>query len=233
MLKNKKGEPNKKEMSPLEKKLKDYIWIMHLARGVMIFGFTASALGNVLHAQKDVVGIIIALMPPTILFLAFELVSRAPMQSQYKWFHPKRWGRPIATAFISGIMAVLSYFHQRDAIFNHTGGDQLAAYLLPASIDALMIVGSITLLELKDVCLSLEARIAGNELKLPKSEPKKPETPATGKARVTQMYAMFPGISPKELAEKAGVSVNYVYTVLGALKPKAEAVEPTPVPALA
>ena len=146
-----KNQAERRELSPLERKLKEYIWIMHLARGVMIFGFTASALGNVLHAQKDVVGIVIALMPPTILFLAFELVSRAPMQSQYNWYHPKRWGRPIATAFISGIMAVLSYFHQRDAIFTHTGGDQLAAFLLPASIDALMIVGSITLLELKDV----------------------------------------------------------------------------------
>lgn len=223
---SRRNQAGKAELSPLEKKLKDYIWIMHLARGVMVFGFIASALGNVLHAQKDVVGIIIALMPPTILFLAFELVSRAPMQSQYKWFHPKRWGRPIATAFISGIMAVLSYFHQRDAIFTHTGGDQLAALLLPASIDALMIVGSITLLELKDVCLSLEAQIAGTALKLPKSEPKKPETKASGKARVAQMYALFPGISPKELAAKAGVSVNYVYTVLSELKPKPAAAEP-------
>lgn len=220
-----KGE-KKKDLSPLEKKLKDYIWIMHLSRGVMIFGFTASALGNVLHAQKDVVGIIIALMPPTILFLAFELVSRAPSQTQYKWFHPRRWGRPLATAVISGIMALLSYFHQRDAIFTHTKGDELAALLLPASIDALMIVGSITLLELKDTCISLEARIAGTELKLPKAEPKKPEKPANGKARVAQMYAMFPGISPKELAEKAGVSVNYVYTILGELAPKPKAVEP-------
>lgn len=221
-----KNQAEKRELSPLERKLKEYIWIMHLARGVMIFGFTASALGNVLHAQKDVVGIVIALMPPTILFLAFELVSRAPMQSQYNWYHPKRWGRPIATAFISGIMAVLSYFHQRDAIFTHTGGDQLAAFLLPASIDALMIVGSITLLELKDVCISLEGRIAGNELKLPKAEPKKPEKPASGKARVAQMYAMFPGISAAELAEKAGVSVNYVYTILKELSPKQRAPEP-------
>jgi Mor family transcriptional regulator len=215
-----KSRGGKAELSPLEKKLKEYIWISHLARGVMIFGFVASALGNVLHAQKDVVGIIIALMPPTILFLAFELVSRAPMQSQYKWFHPKRWGRPIATTFISGIMAALSYFHQRDAIFDHTGGDQLAAFLLPASIDALMIVGSITLLELKDAILAKEAQIAGTVLKLPKSEPKAPDAKASGKARVAQMYAMFPGISAKELAAKANVSVNYVYTVLGELRPK-------------
>jgi Mor family transcriptional regulator len=96
----------------------------------------------------------------------------------------------------------------------------LAAFLLPASIDALMIVGSITLLELKDAILAKEAQIAGTVLKLPKSEPKAPDTKASGKARVAQMYAMFPGITAKELAAKAGVSVNYVYTVLSELRPK-------------
>ena len=40
------------------------------------------------------------------------------------------------------------------------------------------------------------------------------------------MYAMFPGISAAELAEKAGVSVNYVYTILKELSPKQRAPEP-------
>lgn len=205
-----------RDNSPMSRKLQKLIWLRHVSRGVMTFGFLASAGGNILHAEKNFIGIILAMLPPTILALAFELVSRVPIRKDGRWFSKAL--RVGATGAIAAIMATLSYFHQRDAIYSATNGDQLTAYLLPASVDALMVVGSVTLIELGIQIDDLEAAIAGIAVKVAKPVERKPEAPLSGKARVAQAWSRWPQLPIKELAEKAGVSYNYAHSVISELR---------------
>lgn len=216
---------SKSDNSPWGRKLYKLHWLRHLSRAVMAFGFLASAGGNVLHAQKSPVGITLAMLPPTILFLAFEMVSRVPIRKEARW-HTKVL-RLSATSAIATIMALLSYFHQRDAIFAATDGDQLAAYLLPGSVDALMIVGSVTLIELAIQIEDLEARIEGNAVRVskPAQVAPKAETTSAKKANIAQLWRRYPDLSIKELAVKAGTSYEYARSIIAELKK-----EPAPEP---
>lgn len=212
------------------KKLAHLTWMRHLSRGVMVFGFVMSAGGNILHAEKTAVDILIALAAPTILALAFELVSRIPIRKEAHWLG--KGLRIIATGTISAIMALISYFHQRDAIFAETH-DQLQAYLLPAAIDALMIVGSVSLIELGVQVRDLEAFIAaGGTVKKVKEEtpvPSKKDREPTGRERIAATWYNSPNLTIRQIAELAGTSYNYAAGVVGELRKLAEpSTEPEP-----
>lgn len=204
------------------KKLGSLKWLRALSRGVMAFGFATSAAGNVLHADKNPISIAIALLAPTILALAFELVSRIPLRKEAHW--AAKWLRVGATAGIAIIMAVISYRHQQDAFSQWT--DKLAATLLPGAIDGLMIVGSVSLIELAHQIRDLEAiEAAGGIVRKVKE---KPATPAkkdkgpSGKERVAQILAKAPELTVPELAKAAGVSYNYAYTMAQQLRKEPE-----------
>lgn len=203
------------------KKLASLIWLRRLSRGVMAFGFATSAGGNVLHADKNPISIGIALLAPSILALAFELVSRIPLRKEAHWL-PKIL-RVGATGGIATIMAVISYQHQRDAF--GMWGDELQAALLPAAIDGLMIVGSISLIELAVQIRDVEAIIAAGgvvrKVKEVAPTPSKKEKEISGRERIAQVLAKAPEFSIKEIAKAAGVSYNYAYTVVSELR-KAE-----------
>lgn len=198
----------------LHKKLNKLQWLKKLCRAVTGFGFLTSAVGNALHAVPTPIGVGISLLAPTFLFAAFELVTRIPMDpDRGRWFKGLRIG---GTGSIAAITATLSYFHQRDAIFENTNGDQLAAYLLPVAIDGLMIVGSVSLIELGFQLLKVEAYIvAGN--KVPKAQepelPKLKDKEPSKRERIAQVLAMAPHLSIKEVAAKAETSYNYAHSV--------------------
>ncbi|AYF26892.1 hypothetical protein CSH63_05415 [Micromonospora tulbaghiae] len=111
-------------------------------RSVLAFGVAASVAGNVLHARDDLISQLISAWSPLALLLTLELISRVPVHRRSLGL--ARWA---ATALIAAIAAWVSYWHMAAVAsrFGETNGSQ---YLLPLSVDGLVIVASISLVEL-------------------------------------------------------------------------------------
>lgn len=229
MFTRKKKEEAKKD--PLVKKLDELIWVRHFARTLNISTLVASAGGNILHAIKLPVPIILALIAPLALMGAFELLSRVPIRKgagkgAVTWLAI----RILATTGIAGGTAWISYFHQRDGIYDQTH-DLTQAMLLPAIIDFLMITSAGTLLELNIQVRDLEAAIAGIK-KAPvvtTVAPKKGKPEDQKAATIAQIWSRSPQLSVKEIASLADTSYNYTHKIIGKLK---AALETEPEPAI-
>lgn len=111
-------------------------------RATLALGVAASVVANVLHAQDNPISQAIAAWPPLALLLTVELISRVPVHRAS--LAVARLG---ATAAIAGIAAWVSYWHMAGvaARYGETGA---SPYLLPLSVDGLIIVASICLVEL-------------------------------------------------------------------------------------
>jgi hypothetical protein len=102
----------------------------------------ASVAANILHANQNPIAQAIAAWPPLALLLTVELISRVPVYRRS--LAAVRLG---ATATIAGIAAWVSYWHMAGvaARYGETGA---APYLLPLSVDGLVVVASVSLVEL-------------------------------------------------------------------------------------
>ncbi|GAB7043078.1 MULTISPECIES: DUF2637 domain-containing protein [Catenuloplanes] len=111
-------------------------------RATLLLGVAASVVANVLHAVDNPISQTIAAWPPFALLLTVELISRVPVHRKSLAFI-----RMVATAAIAGIAAWISYWHMAGvaAKYGETGA---SAYLLPISVDGLIVVASICLIEL-------------------------------------------------------------------------------------
>ncbi|HZM76712.1 MAG TPA: DUF2637 domain-containing protein [Candidatus Limnocylindrales bacterium] len=112
------------------------------ARATLALGVVASGAANVLHAQPDPISRAISTWPPVALLFAVELISRVPVHRP--WMAAIR----LTAAFIlAGIAAWVSYWHMAAvaATYGETGS---SAYLLPFTVDGLVVVASISLVEL-------------------------------------------------------------------------------------
>lgn len=111
-------------------------------RATLTLGVAASVVANVLHAQDNPISQAIAAWPPLALLLTVELISRVPVHRRSLAI--ARW---VATATIAGIAAWVSYWHMVGvaARYGETGA---SPYLLPLSVDGLIVVASICLVEL-------------------------------------------------------------------------------------
>jgi hypothetical protein len=111
-------------------------------RATLLLGVAASVAANILHANGNPISQTIAAWPPLALLLTVELVSRVPV-------HRRSLAvlRVVATVAISGIAAWVSYWHMAGvaARYGETGA---SPYLLPFSVDGLIVVASICLVEL-------------------------------------------------------------------------------------
>ncbi|WP_433296599.1 DUF2637 domain-containing protein [Actinoplanes sp. CA-030573] len=119
-------------------------------RATLFLGVAASVVANVLHALDNPISQAIAAWPPLALLLTVELISRVPVH--------RRWlaaTRLLATATIAGIAAWVSYWHMAGvaARYGETGA---SPYLLPLSVDGLIVVASICLVELGGRIATLE-----------------------------------------------------------------------------
>ncbi|HEX5203190.1 MAG TPA: DUF2637 domain-containing protein [Actinoplanes sp.] len=126
-------------------------------RATLFLGVAASVVANVLHALDNPISQAIAAWPPLALLLTVELISRVPVH--------RRWlaaTRLLATATIAGIAAWVSYWHMAGvaARYGETGA---SPYLLPLSVDGLIVVASICLVELAGRISSLESQEATAE----------------------------------------------------------------------
>lgn len=122
--------------------MKQLLRIRWGVRVVLILGIAVSVVANVLHAKDNPISQAIAAWPPLALILTIELISRVPVHS-----NRLAWMRRIATAGIAGIAAWVSYWHMAGVAARY-GETNSAAHLIPLSVDGLVVVASICLVEL-------------------------------------------------------------------------------------
>ncbi|GEM_PF-1733327 len=111
-------------------------------RAALILGVAASVAANVLHAQPNPISQTISAWPPLALLLTIELTSRIPMHKPLL-----AAVRVTATVTIASIAAWVSYWHMKDVAVRF-GETEISAYLLPISVDGLIVVASVSLVEL-------------------------------------------------------------------------------------
>ncbi|MCO8272821.1 DUF2637 domain-containing protein [Actinoplanes sp. TRM 88003] len=111
-------------------------------RAVFTLGIAASLAGNVLHASDNIISQAISAWSPLALLLTVELISRVPVRRG-----PTSYLRLAATAVIAGIAAWVSYWHMVGVAVEY-GETGASAYLLPFSVDGLIVVASISLVEI-------------------------------------------------------------------------------------
>jgi Protein of unknown function (DUF2637) len=118
------------------------IRIRWAVRGALFLGVAASITGNVLHAQDNLISQAISAWSPIALLITIELISRIPVHRRALAI--ARWA---ATALIAGIAAWVSYWHMA-AVASRYGETGASPYLLPLSVDGLVVVASVCLVEL-------------------------------------------------------------------------------------
>jgi len=215
-------------------------------RAVFTLGIAASLAGNVLHAQDNAISQAISAWSPLALLLAVELISRIPARRGAASI-----ARMGATAVIAGIAAWVSYWHMA-GVAGRYGESGASPYLLPVSVDGLIVVASISLVEISGRIRALTDPIAtpdpaaeaapetvakpveqvpASPAPAVKKTPVKRVTPRPASAvKVAKVAAKMPGASVAEIAKKAEVSPSTVRRHLAALR-VTDASPSAPVPA--
>jgi DNA-binding transcriptional ArsR family regulator len=193
-------------------------------RAALSLGVATSVAANVLHALPNPISQAIAAWPPLALMLTVELISRIPVDRR-----TLATVRLIATAIIASIAAWVSYWHMA-GVASRYGEVGAAPYLIPVSVDGLVVVASVCLVELSsrvrsttasaetiaDIEPDTKADIAPPEVVPDTSKPKRPARKRdTGKA-VARMRARHPDLPTREIAERLGVTDRTVRRHLSA-----------------
>jgi hypothetical protein len=137
-------------------------------RAALVLGVAASVCANILHANDNLIAQTIAAWPPLALMLTVELISRVPV------YRPALAVlRMLATASIAGIAAYVSYFHMA-AVVARYGEHPPNPYLLPISVDGLIVVASVSLVELAGRVRDLREHEAANRRAAPPAHDTRP-----------------------------------------------------------
>lgn len=126
-------------------------WAVRIA---LTLGVAASVAANILHARPNPISQAIAAWPPLALLLTVELTSRIPMHRRLL-----AACRVFATVAIAGIAAWVSYWHMASVAANY-GETDASPYLLPLSVDGLIVVASVSLVELAGRIRFVEEQLA-------------------------------------------------------------------------
>ena len=102
-------------------------------RGTLALGISASLAANVLHAHHLLIDQIIAGWPPVAVFATIEAIARVPIRK--RWLAVIRMG---GLGFVAGIAFWVSYWHMASVAATH--GENGSKYLLPLSVDGLVLV---------------------------------------------------------------------------------------------
>ena len=194
-------------------------------RAALLLGVATSVAANILHARPNPISQAIAAWPPLALLLTVELISRIPVLRQSLTVV-----RLAATAAIAGIAAWVSYWHMT-GVASRYGEVGAAPYLIPLSVDGLIVVASVCLVELADRIRQLSAEpdtaadtqpdVAPDTVPdiTPDPPPDVPKRPArrrdTGKA-VARLRARHPDLPTNEIARRLGVTDRTVRRHLSA-----------------
>ncbi len=111
-------------------------------RATLLLAVAVSVTANILHAQDNPISRAIAAWPPLALLLTVELISRVPVHRPLLAVT-----RLVATVTISGIAAWVSYWHMA-GVAGRYGETGASVYLIPLSVDGLVVVASVCLVEL-------------------------------------------------------------------------------------
>ncbi|MBB4765690.1 DUF2637 domain-containing protein [Amorphoplanes digitatis] len=219
-------------------------------RAVFALGIAASLAGNVLHAENNAISQAIAAWSPLSLLLAVELISRVPVSRG-----ASAVARLAATAVIAGIAAWVSYWHMA-GVAAHYGESGASPYLIPFSVDGLIVIASVSLVEIGGRIRRIQgpAKPAAPAVTAPvvtpppaqvvepapaapvKKAPVKRVRPRPASAvKVAKVAANNRGASVAQIAEKAGVSESTARRHLAALRAtnaSPSAPEPAQTPAL-
>ncbi|GAB1641517.1 DUF2637 domain-containing protein [Krasilnikovia sp. MM14-A1259] len=111
-------------------------------RATLTLGVAASITANVLHAQPHPISQAIAAWPALAFLITVELVTRIPLERRTLGYV-----RAAVSYGIAAIAAWVSYWHMVDVVarYGETGS---VPYLLPLSVDGLIVVASVSLVEL-------------------------------------------------------------------------------------
>jgi hypothetical protein len=189
-------------------------WLKWGCRGVIFLATLVSVWANVLHSDPTIIPQAMNALPPLIVLLGFELISRIPVPEGMGWV--PRYARTLAAIGVSGIGAWLSYWHQNAAFLRYSK-DADTAKLLPLAIDGLMIIASVSLIMLNRKMEELEAREMGLTIRISKPKdqaPTKRTAELTTKERIALILKDAPDLSIRQIAEKAGTSYNNAHAIV-------------------
>jgi hypothetical protein len=116
--------------------------VRHGARSALTLGVVVSIVANILHANDNVISQAIAAWAPLALLITIELIARVPVRRGWLSF-----ARLVATATIAGIAAWVSYWHMVGVALRY-GEEPGAAHLIPLTVDGLVVVAWVCLVEL-------------------------------------------------------------------------------------
>jgi DNA-binding transcriptional ArsR family regulator len=188
----------------------EFKWVRWGVRAALALGVATSVTANVLHALPNPISQAIAAWPPLALLLTVELISRIPVDRRVL-----ATVRLVATAIIAGIAAWVSYWHM-DGVAARYGEVGAAPYLIPVSVDGVVVVASVCLVELAG-----RARIADispdtkADIVRPARFPQTTRKPDTAKA-IARIRAKHPDLPASEIAVRLGVTDRTVRRHLSA-----------------
>lgn len=136
--------------------LKRYRRIRFVVRFALTLGVSASIAANILHAEPNLISRAISAWAPLALLLCVELISRVPVHRRGRAFI-----RMTATTAIASIAAWVSYWHMVDVVARY-GETGATPYLLPISVDGLIVVASICLVEIGHILRRNEPATTAN-----------------------------------------------------------------------
>jgi hypothetical protein len=184
-------------------------------RGVLTLGVAASVAANILHAEPNTVSQVIAGWPPIALLITIEMVSRVPVHRT--WLANVR---RLGTTVIAGIAAWVSYWHMAGVAARY-GEHAASPYLLPLSVDGLVVIASVSLVELAGRVRDLTEQPTpqpapeqpepviepATDVSTP-NEPDKPRQLPIAAVKIARLRQRNPEITQEEAAKKVGVSVR-------------------------
>jgi hypothetical protein len=186
-------------------------------RGVLVLGVAASITANVLHAEPNTISQVIAGWPPLALLITIELVARVPVHRT--WLANIR---RLATTGIAGIAAWVSYWHMA-GVASRYGEHGASPFLLPLSVDGLVVIASVSLVELAgrireatepptpELVIEQPEPVADDMTSDPTPEPASRVNPNHPTAvKIRKLRARFPDLPQEEIAPKARVRIRTV-----------------------
>lgn len=135
--------------------LKHYrrLWYFVTVVTVLLVGITVTL--NVMHAPATWGARLIGGTPPVFVFFCIELVSRIPATSRLL-----SYGRIISSVLVTGLSFAISYQQQMEFI-HALGFTGWVAYVYPVIIDGVMVVATLSLVE-----VTRKVRALRNEMEM-------------------------------------------------------------------
>lgn len=150
-------------------------------RAVLVLGVATSVAANILHAQPNGTSRAIAAWPPLALLVTIELISKVPV-------HRRSLAavRLLGAATIAGIVAWVSYWHMSGVAARY-GESNGAPQVLPLSVDGLIVVASVSLMELAS---RIDATLAPVPVALPDAKIDRSATRGTATHLASPLVAL-------------------------------------------